>query len=119
MRSFEPCAAMAFGVSAAPPRSAWARSGAARPAFPVGARRRPMATRALGRLGILNDRIEARLVELLSDPWFRARGAAATALVKLKSKRAAVEITRALEREVLDFGRSTLEQALADLRKSK
>jgi len=81
--------------------------------------RRAMATRALGRLGILNDRVETRLVELLSDPWFRARGAAATALVKLKAKRAAAEITRALDREVLDFVRSTLEQALSDLRKSK
>jgi len=81
--------------------------------------RRAMATRALGRLGILNERVESRLVALLSDPWFRTRGAAATALVKLKSKRATVEIKGALDREVLDFVRSTLEQALADLRKAK
>ncbi|HSQ61504.1 MAG TPA: M1 family aminopeptidase [Acidobacteriota bacterium] len=76
--------------------------------------RRAGAARALGRLGIRNERVESRLVELLSDPWFRVRTTAAAALVKLKSPRAAVEIARALDREVLDFTRSALEESLAD-----
>jgi aminopeptidase N len=81
--------------------------------------RRAAATRALGRFGTLNDRVEARLVELLSDPWFRARGAAATALARLKSPRAIAEITRALDREVLDFVKSAFESALADAKDTK
>jgi len=79
--------------------------------------RRAGAVRALGRLGRRDPDVEARLIELLSDPWFRARTAAATALVKLKSPRAAVEIKKALDREVLDSTRSALEEALADARK--
>ncbi|HET7904752.1 MAG TPA: HEAT repeat domain-containing protein, partial [Candidatus Eisenbacteria bacterium] len=78
--------------------------------------RRAGAARAIGRLGVLNERVESRLVELLSDPWFRVRTTAAAALVKLKSPRAAAEIARALDREVLDFTRSALEESLDDLR---
>ena len=79
--------------------------------------RRAGAARALGRLGIHDARVEARLIGLLSDPWFRVRIAAATALVKLKSPRAALEIRKALAGEVLDSTRSALEEALADARK--
>jgi HEAT repeat protein len=57
------------------------------------------------------------LIELLSDPWFRVRTSAATALVKLKSPRATAEIRKALDREVLDFTRSALEESLADARR--
>ena len=81
--------------------------------------RRAAATRALGRFGTLNDRTESRLVELLSDSWFRARAAAATALVRLKSPRAVTEIAKALDREPLDFVKSAFEQALADAKESK
>ena len=76
--------------------------------------RRAAAARALGRFGVLNDRTESRLVEMLAEPWFRARAAAAGALARLKSPRAVPEITRALEREALDFVKSAFEQALLD-----
>ena len=79
--------------------------------------RRAAAARALGRLGVLNARVETRLLELLSDPWFRARTMAAASLVKLRSKRAIPAIRAALDREVLDFARSAIEQSLADARK--
>jgi aminopeptidase N len=79
--------------------------------------RRAGAARALGRLGVRDARVETRLIELLSDPWFRVRTSAATALVKLKSPRATAEIRKALDREVLDFTRSALEESLADARR--
>lgn len=81
--------------------------------------RRAAAARALGRFGALNDRTESRLVEMLSDGWFRARAAAAGALVRLKSPRATAEITRALEREPLDFVKSAFESALLDAKDIK
>ncbi len=81
--------------------------------------RRAAAARALGRFGTLNDLTEVRLIEMLAEPWFRARAAAAAALVRLKSPRAVVEITRALDREVLDFVKSAYEQALADAKETK
>jgi aminopeptidase N len=79
--------------------------------------RRAAAARALGRLGVLNARVEKRLLELLSDPWFRARTMAAASLVKLRSKHAVSAIRAALDREVLDFARSAFEQSLADARR--
>ena len=39
----------------------------------------------LGKLGVLEDRIESRLIELLVDRWFRVRSAAAGSLQKLKA----------------------------------
>jgi HEAT repeat protein len=81
--------------------------------------RRAGAARALGRLGIRNAQVEGRLLELLRDPWFRTRIAAAAALVKLKSPRARAAIRRARAGEVLDFVRSAHEESLADLAKGK
>ena len=75
---------------------------------------REAATKALGKLGILNPDVERRLEELVRDPWFRVRSAAAGSLRRLKSPRAEAAIQEALRTEVLDGVRSALEKALAD-----
>jgi aminopeptidase N len=73
------------------------------------------AVRALGVLGILSDPVESRLIELLRDPWFRVRTAAARSLAKLKAPRAAQAIRDALREEIIDTVRSAFEGALVDL----
>jgi HEAT repeat protein len=80
---------------------------------------REAATKALGKLGILEDSVEARLVELLRDPWFRVRSAAAGSLQKLKSPRAESAIEDALQNEVLDSVRAAFERALDDIRRAR
>ncbi len=80
---------------------------------------REAATKALGKLGMIEDRVEARLLELLRDPWFRVRTAAAGSLEKLKSPRAEVAIQEALQREVLDTVRSAFERALDGIRRGR
>jgi len=75
---------------------------------------REAATKALGKLGILSSEVERRLEELVSDPWFRVRSAAAGSLRRLKSSRAEAAIREALRTEPLDGVRCALEKALAD-----
>ena len=82
------------------------------PRFPNEARE--AATKALGKLGILSSEVERRLEELVSDPWFRVRSAAAGSLRRLKSSRAEAAIREALRTEPLDGVRCALEKALAD-----
>jgi len=77
---------------------------------------RTAATSAFGKLGINEDRVESRLVELLRDRWFRMRTAAARSLVKVKSSRAEAAIRDALSREPIDTVRSAFEGALEDLK---
>jgi aminopeptidase N len=77
---------------------------------------REAATKALGKLGILDDRVESRLIELLRDPWFRVRTAAARSLAKLKSGRAASALREALPGEPMEGVLSAFEGALDDLR---
>jgi len=80
---------------------------------------REAATKALGKLGILEERVENRLLELLRDPWFRVRSAAAGSLEKLKSPRAEAAIQDGLQREVLDTVRSAFERALEGIRRGR
>jgi HEAT repeat protein len=80
---------------------------------------RDAATKALGKLGVLEDRVEARLIELLRDPWHRVRSAAAGSLEKLKSPRAEAAIQEALQQEVLDSTRSAFERALDAIRRAR
>ncbi len=80
---------------------------------------REAATKALGKVGVLEDRVEARLVELLRDHWFRVRSAAAGSLQKLKSPRAESAIQDALQSEALDMVRVAFERALDDIRRAR
>ena len=66
----------------------------------------------------MEDRVESRLIELLRDPWFRVRTAAARSLAKLKSGRAVSALREALPGEPIDGVRSAFEGALDDLRDS-
>ena len=75
---------------------------------------REAATKALGKMGVLNPDVERRLEELVQDPWFRVRSAAAGSLRRLKSPRAEAAIREALRTEPLDGVRCALEKALAD-----
>ena len=75
---------------------------------------REAATKALGKLGILNPEVERRLEELVQDRWFRVRSAAASSLRRLKSGRAEATIREALRTEPLDAVRCAFERALAD-----
>jgi aminopeptidase N len=77
---------------------------------------REAATKALGKLGIPDERAESRLIELLRDPWFRVRTAAARSLARLKSPRAEAALQDALPREPMDGVQSAFEGALDDLR---
>ncbi|TMQ54974.1 MAG: hypothetical protein E6K74_04445 [Candidatus Eisenbacteria bacterium] len=77
---------------------------------------REAATKSLGKLGIADDRVEARLIELLRDPWFRVRSAAARSLAKLKSPRAEAAIREALQGEPMDMVLGAFEGALDELR---
>jgi len=80
---------------------------------------REAATKALGKLGVLDPRVERRLSELLRDPWFRVRSAAAGALQKLKSPRAEGAIREALQSEVMDTVRHAFERALDEARSAR
>jgi aminopeptidase N len=80
---------------------------------------REAATKALGKLGMLEDAVEARLIELLGDPWFRVRSAAAGSLQKLKSPRAESAIEDALQNEALHTVRAAFERALDELRRRR
>jgi HEAT repeat protein len=80
---------------------------------------REAATKGLGKLGVLDDRIESRLIELLSDRWFRVRSAAAGSLQKLKAPGAEAAIQDALQGEPLDTVRGAFERALDDIRRSR
>ena len=77
---------------------------------------REAATKALGKLGIPDERAEARLIELIRDPWFRVRSAAARSLAKLKSAKAAPALQDALRSEPMDTVQSAFEGALDELR---
>ena len=77
---------------------------------------REAATKALGKLGILDEKVESRLIELLRDPWFRVRSAAARSLAKLKAPRAEGAIREALQSEPMDTVQSAFEGALDDLK---
>ncbi|TMQ47400.1 MAG: hypothetical protein E6K71_10005 [Candidatus Eisenbacteria bacterium] len=77
---------------------------------------REAATKALGKLGILDEKVESRLIELLRDPWFRVRSAAARSLAKLKAPRAEGAIREALQGEPMDTVQSAFEGALDDLK---
>jgi len=77
---------------------------------------REAATKALGKLGIAEGRVETRLIELLRDPWFRVRSAAARSLAKLKSTRAEAAIRDALPSEPMDTVQSAFEGALDELK---
>jgi aminopeptidase N len=76
---------------------------------------RESATKALGKLGIAEERVESRLIELLRDPWFRVRTAAARSLAKLKSGRAAAALRDALPGEAMDTVQSAFQGALDEL----
>jgi HEAT repeat protein len=76
---------------------------------------REAATKALGKLGILEPRVEQRLQELLRDPWFRVRSAAAGSLQKLKAPRADSVIQEALQAEAMDTVRGAFERALEEI----
>ena len=77
---------------------------------------REAATKALGKLGLADERAESRLIEQLRDPWFRVRSAAARSLAKLKSSRAAAPIRDALPGEPMDTVQSAFEGALDELK---
>jgi len=77
------------------------------------------ATKAIGKLGIRTDAAEARLIELLSDRWFRVRNAAAWSLWKIHSPKAESAIAAALEREPLDITRAAFRDALDGVRKGR
>ena len=76
---------------------------------------REAATKALGKLGILEERVESRLIELLRDGWFRTRSAAARSLARLKSARGASAIADALREEPLDTVQSAFRAAIEEL----
>jgi len=76
---------------------------------------REAAVKALGKLGILNERVEARLVELLRDRWFRARIASGRSLQKLKSSKTADVLRNALRDEPLDMVRMDFEAILDEV----
>ena len=80
---------------------------------------RDAATKALGKLGIRDERAEARLIELIRDPWFRVRMSAARSLARLKSARAGAALRDALAREPMDGVQSALEGALDDLKAAR
>lgn len=80
---------------------------------------REAATKALGKLGVLDDRVEARLIELLRDRWFRVRSAAARSLAKLKAGRAESAIREALQEEPMDTVQSAFDAALDELRAAR
>ena len=80
---------------------------------------RDAATKALGKLGILDPAVEGRLTELLHDSWFRVRSSAAGALQKLKSPRAEGAIQEALQNEVMDSVRNAFEHALDEARAAR
>ncbi|HXF59700.1 MAG TPA: HEAT repeat domain-containing protein, partial [Candidatus Saccharimonadales bacterium] len=77
---------------------------------------REAATKALGKLGMPDERVETRLIELVRDPWFRVRTAAARSLARLKSARAEGALRAALPNEPMDGVQSAIEGALDDLR---
>ncbi len=77
---------------------------------------REAATKALGKLGILDEKVESRLIEILRDPWFRVRSAAARSLAKLKAPRAEGALREAIQSEPMDNVQSAIEGALDDLR---
>lgn len=79
---------------------------------------REAATKALGRLGMLNPNVEKRLLELLRDPWFRVRSAAAGSLQKLRSPKMEAAVREALQAEPLDTVRCAFEHALREARAS-
>ena len=79
---------------------------------------REAATKAIGKLGILNPEVEKRLLELLRDPWYRVRSAAAGSLQKLKSPRMDAAVREALQAEPLDTVRFAFEHALEDAGRS-
>ncbi len=80
---------------------------------------REAATKALGKLGILEERVEARLIELLRDSWYRVRSAAAGSLQKIKSPRAESAIQETLQGEALDTVRAAFERALDEIRRAR
>jgi aminopeptidase N len=77
---------------------------------------REAATKALGKLGLPDERVESRLIELVRDPWFRVRTAAARSLARIKSARAEGALRAALPNEPMDGVQSAIEGALDDLR---
>jgi aminopeptidase N len=77
---------------------------------------REAATKALGKLGLPDERVESRLIELIRDPWFRVRTAAARSIARLKSARAEGALRAALPNEPMDGVQSAIEGALDDLR---
>jgi len=77
---------------------------------------REAAAKALGKVGILDERVESRLIELLRDPWFRVRSAAARSLAKLKAPRAEAALREALQTEPMDTVQSAFEGALDELK---
>ena len=78
---------------------------------------REAATKSIGKLGVLNPDVEKRLLQLLADPWYRVRSAAAGSLQKLKSPRTEAAVREALQAEALDTVRSAFEHALEEARK--
>ncbi|MGE5176108.1 MAG: M1 family aminopeptidase [Hyphomicrobiales bacterium] len=77
------------------------------------------ATKAIGKLGARTEEAEARLHELLRDPWFRVRNAAAWSLWKIKSPGAEAAIEAALRDEPMDMTRSAFRHALAGIKKER
>jgi len=77
------------------------------------------ATKAIGKLGVRTEPAESRLIELLTDRWFRVRNAAAWSLWKIKSPRAEAAIAAALEREPLDMTRVAFRDALDGIKKGR
>lgn len=80
---------------------------------------REAAVKALGKLGMLNDRVEGRLIELLRDRWFRVRVAAARSLQKLKSPKTADAIAAALKDEVVEQVRMEFEAVLDEVKAAR
>ena len=80
---------------------------------------REAAVKALGKLGMLNDRVESRLVDLLRDRWFRVRIGAARSLQKLKSPKTADAITAALRDEVAEHVRIEFEAVLDEVKAAR
>ncbi len=77
------------------------------------------ATKAIGKLGIRTEAAEARLIELLRDPWFRVRNGAAWSLWKIKSPKAEAAVAAALQQEALDMSRVAMREALEGIRKGR
>jgi len=80
---------------------------------------REAATKALGKLGIPDERVESRLIELIRDPWFRVRVAAARSIARLKCVRAVSALRDALPKEPMDGVQSAIEGALDDLKAAR